>query len=1369
MEKINRHINNILSGAGFDPENVDISLSGFCHDEPGKFDVGLLICTWNRPDYLARTLQSVCASDLDDCLVVVVDDASDEHETAELISQADFAAPTVRLFKKEWTHIHGSIDIGWSLLKGWGCQYLTNLDSDVLVKKDWLTVVRNLYETLDYPRDKMILSGFNRHNNPCILSDYDDHFVKSRMGAVNYYFDVSVFDTVKEFLTHRDWDSALQDHFMRNKFLGFVFVATKPSVVQHIGKQGINSEGGRHDYAVDFDQETNSARKFVGVQIDIENPEFLPTLLCAWLYARSTGRFMIINGLHSGISESLDSMLQGAKLKPAFRIDEVDVYLGKFAADQSKNPNLLDLVRFSLERDEGIVNFSSAVIWPEVMHTHISDRFFECLRSTNLFDNKDLDKFHIHDERHKKYSCLITFRDDGKNRLRNLYYVLDHLCADPEFEVIIVEQDVSPIVDDSKLPPGSIYKFVFNPGLFNKSWGLNIAANLSHGEILIVHDADMVCEIEALRHTADQVGPQIDAANPYDMLIDLSQRETDLLLQGDPSLDIQRTSNEINRLYAGESPPFCGGIFIIRRDFFYSIGGMDERFRGWGGEDDEISIRIRANTTKIRSTLNQIAYHLWHPRMTDSVSRDPSPYFRNLCYRGVRTELGHDLYELTRFDVDHNGDPERYQPQNSPKDIELSLPELPLVSCLCVTRDRLTSLKRAIHCFLEQTYPNRELLIICDEDDSQTVKFVKSIHHTQIRYHIVPENQSENLGQLRNLSIEKSKGEYFCQWDDDDWYSPQRISVQLAAAIRNGKSASLLPRWYIYAAKKKKLVLSNIRFWEGSILCKRDIGIDTRLYLEVSRGEEEDLIRYLVVKDDIAIEDNPELYVYCYSGNNTWDEQHFNKILSRSQAVDEDTKIRIKEKILFDSSNDHGKPFEIPRIIHQTARKEKLSERLAHLQQKVTSLHPEWQYKFYDNAACRKFIEDHAPLLLSCYDQLPRDIQRADLFRYIVVYIEGGFYIDTDMDIQRPLDSLCMHDCVLAQEKLLSENDEGYGVQDRLRVANYMFGAKPYDPFIAKIIVEIANNTSQTTITAENDILETTGPGMLTRLYHDYEYAADITLLENKQYICSTCQTNSCSFGEYAYHLHLGSWRWENSTFAGISSKGEPVRIIHQTWKTDQIPEALERFSQSWKIQHPDWQYCLWTDEDNRNLIATHYAWFLETYDSFPYAIQRADAARYFILYTVGGLYVDLDFHCLRSIEPLIDNAPLLLGLENERHHEFHKQSRMIGNAIIYADAPGNLFLREVIEELCQSTEVNENEDDYVLQTTGPKMFSRAYENYLNKDEINLLPAEKLYPIDYLKAENLLANPDANHRFIENSDAYAVHYHVGSWWKSSEE
>ena len=40
-------------------------------------------------------------------------------------------------------------------------------------------------------------------------------------------------------------------------------------------------------------------------------------------------------------------------------------------------------------------------------------------------------------------------------------------------------------------------------------------------------------------------------------------------------------------------------------------------------------------------------------------------------------------------------------------------------------------------------------------------------------------------------------------------------------------------------------------------------------------------------------------------------------------------------------------------------------------------------------------------------------------------------------------------------------------------------------------------------------------------------------------------------------------------------------RIIHQTWKTKDVPSPLDQLPQTWKEYLPNWEYILWTDEMN--------------------------------------------------------------------------------------------------------------------------------------------------------------------------------------------
>ncbi|KAI9746585.1 MAG: hypothetical protein M1818_000298 [Claussenomyces sp. TS43310] len=95
-------------------------------------------------------------------------------------------------------------------------------------------------------------------------------------------------------------------------------------------------------------------------------------------------------------------------------------------------------------------------------------------------------------------------------------------------------------------------------------------------------------------------------------------------------------------------------------------------------------------------------------------------------------------------------------------------------------------------------------------------------------------------------------------------------------------------------------------------------------------------------------------------------------------------------------------------------------------------------------------------------------------------------------------------------------------------------------------------------------------------------------------------------------------------------------KIIHQTYINSTIPEQWRAGQQACVNLHSDYEYKLWTDAASRNFIAAEYPWFLTTFDSYPFPIQRADAIRYFVLAYFGGIYIDLDDGCNRRLDPLL-------------------------------------------------------------------------------------------------------------------------------------
>ncbi len=91
------------------------------------------------------------------------------------------------------------------------------------------------------------------------------------------------------------------------------------------------------------------------------------------------------------------------------------------------------------------------------------------------------------------------------------------------------------------------------------------------------------------------------------------------------------------------------------------------------------------------------------------------------------------------------------------------------------------------------------------------------------------------------------------------------------------------------------------------------------------------------------------------------------------------------------------------------------------------------------------------------------------------------------------------------------------------------------------------------------------------------------------------------------------------------------TKIIHQSWKDKNIQYHIykKHWVDSWQQKNPEWDYRLWTDEDNLNLVKNHYPQYLDLYNSYEKGVDKADIARFFYMHKYGGLYVDVDFKWL--------------------------------------------------------------------------------------------------------------------------------------------
>jgi hypothetical protein len=274
-------------------------------------------------------------------------------------------------------------------------------------------------------------------------------------------------------------------------------------------------------------------------------------------------------------------------------------------------------------------------------------------------------------------TCIITVRAASAERLRNLRVVLDWLAGMDDFETLVVEQADRPSVDPRGLPGSCRLMFVRNPGPFNKSWGFNVGFRATSSPVLVFADADMLVNRDHLAQSialcartgggppdGAGVGPpdenRCEVVRPWSDVVDLTEDETaDLAAR---RLDLAEVNLAARREAGrpGEHPPLCGGAYVIRHDVYERLGGQDERFFGWGGEDDAMSMKVARLCARVARVRDAAAFHLHHPRHS-SLPVDDENYRSNvLLLREYHALSPSALVELCRAQGATMGDASRF-------------------------------------------------------------------------------------------------------------------------------------------------------------------------------------------------------------------------------------------------------------------------------------------------------------------------------------------------------------------------------------------------------------------------------------------------------------------------------------------------------------------------------------------------------------------------------------------------------------------------------------------------------------------------------------------------------------------------------------
>ena len=217
-------------------------------------------------------------------------------------------------------------------------------------------------------------------------------------------------------------------------------------------------------------------------------------------------------------------------------------------------------------------------------------------------------------------------------------------------------------------------------------------------------------------------------------------------------------------------------------------------------------------------------------------------------------------------------------------------------------------------------------------------------------------------------------------------------------------------------------------------------------------------------------------------------------------------------------------------------------------------------------------------------------------------------------------------------------------------------------------------------------------------------------------------------------------------------------KIIHQTYKGHEIPAIYKRkWIESWREHHPGYEFIFWTDLQLELLAKSVLG--REEIQRFMQApgIIKADIGRLMVLFTLGGIYADLDYMALKPMDGIIRGEDLYLPRIQPGKW---RRKPYIHNALM-ASAPGNQVMGMLVSAAWSRW--LDKPKRVVEWISGPELLTELCGQLPKR---NFWEADQVTPLDWAtdqgrsrkRWDQMVENP---HAFFP--DAHAITYWVHGW------
>jgi inositol phosphorylceramide mannosyltransferase catalytic subunit len=171
--------------------------------------------------------------------------------------------------------------------------------------------------------------------------------------------------------------------------------------------------------------------------------------------------------------------------------------------------------------------------------------------------------------------------------------------------------------------------------------------------------------------------------------------------------------------------------------------------------------------------------------------------------------------------------------------------------------------------------------------------------------------------------------------------------------------------------------------------------------------------------------------------------------------------------------------------------------------------------------------------------------------------------------------------------------------------------------------------------------------------------------------------------------------------------------VVYQTWRTKQLPLAVEEIRNEMKLLNPEYDFILYDDDDMKLFIETNFHQeIFDAYCQLGVGAAKADFWRYCILYKHGGIYLDIDSQIVKPLSDLIEDTDQCIITRESNPGIF--------NNWILIFAPNHPILWKCIQNCVYNIQHKTSQD--ICRLTGP---IGPFTDAINATMQRFMPSEK--------------------------------------------